>query len=129
EYFYDKRNRLTDANDPISSDRNSLNHTVSWTYDQAGNKKTQLRANNQLVTYDQYDPMNRLQIQSVQRDTTTTDQTAMTYDSAGNLATFVDGRQKQYTYKYDFLNRRTSLTYPNDDSGNATRESYTYDCA
>ena len=129
EYFYDKRNRLTDVNDPISTDRNSLNHTISWTYDQAGNKKTQLRANNQLITYDQYDALNRLQIQSVQRDTDVTDQTVMTYDSAGNLATFVDGRQKQYTYKYDFLNRRTNLTYPNDNSGNATTELYTYDFA
>lgn len=128
-YFYDKRNRLTDIDNPIGTDRNSLGHTVSWTYDQIGNKKTQLRANDQLVTYDQYDPMNRLQVQSVQRDTGVIDRTAMTYDFAGNLRTFTDGRQKQYLYEHDLMNRRTKLTYPLDDSGAAREERYHFDLA
>lgn len=129
EYFYDKRNRLTDVNDPISTDRNTLGHTISWTYDQAGNKKSQLRANNQLVTYDQYDAMNRLQVQSVQRDTATIDQTVMAYDAAGNLITFTDGRQKQYNYRYDFLNRRIVAIYPQDDAGIQREEAYHYNSA
>ena len=129
EYFYDKRNRLTDVNDPISTDRNTLGHTISWTYDQAGNKKSQLRANNQLVTYDQYDAMNRLQVQSVQRDTATIDQTVMAYDAAGNLITFTDGRQKQYNYRYDFLNRRIVTIYPQDDAGIRSEEAYHYNSA
>lgn len=129
EYFYDKRNRLTDVNDPIAADRNSLGHTVSWTYDQAGNRKTQLRANNQLITYDQYDTMNRLQVQSTQRDTDAIDQTVMTYDPAGNLTKYVDGRQKTYNYAYDLLNRRIQVTYPPYDNGLSDSEYYHYDVA
>jgi RHS repeat-associated protein len=130
EYFYDNRNRLTDMNDAmVSGAHNSLGHSVSWTYDQIGNKKTQLRANDQLITYDQYDPMNRLQIQSVQHDVGVIDRTIMTYDLAGNLRTFTDARQKQYIYGHDLLNRRTMLTYPSDDGGVTREEHYHYDLA
>lgn len=129
EYFYDARNRLTDASDPIAGNRNSRGYTVSLTYDPAGNKKSELRANNQLITYDTYDPMNRLQQQSVQRDTGITDVTHMTYDLAGNMKTFRDGRSKTYTYGYDLMNRRERLTYPLDDYGVARQEVYHYDLA
>lgn len=129
EYFYDKRNRLMHVDDPIALDRNSLGHTVSWTYDQIGNKKSQQRANNQMITYDQYDPMNRLQIQSVQHDVTVSDRTVMTYDLAGNFKTFTDARQKQYTYEYDFLNRKTKTIYPADGGGTIHEEQYHYDLA
>jgi RHS repeat-associated protein len=129
QYFYDARNRLTDFNDQISADRNNRNHTTSWTYDFASNKTSELRANNQLITFDEYDPLNRLKQQSVQRDSGVTDVTHMWYDYAGNPATFQDGRGKTYGYGYDFLNRKTSLTYPADDGGAVRVERYHYDYA
>jgi RHS repeat-associated protein len=129
QYFYDARNRLTDFNDQISTNRNSRNHTVSWTYDLASNKTSELRANDQLITFDEYDPMNRLKQQSVQRDSGVTDITRMWYDYAGNPSTFQDGRGKAYVYGHDFLNRQTSLTYPPDDGGAARIERSHYDYA
>lgn len=129
QYFYDARNRLTDFNDQISTNRNNRNHTVSWTYDLASNKRSELRANNQLITFDEYDPINRLKQQSVQRDSGVTDVTHLSYDYAGNPRTFQDGRGKSYVYDYDFLNRKTSLTYPPDDSGFGRIEAYHYDYA
>jgi RHS repeat-associated protein len=129
EYFYDERNRLSATNDPISADRNSLGYTVNWMYDAGGRKKSEQRANNQIVSYDIYDAMNRLQQQSVQRDAGVTDVTNYSYDSAGNLQTFRDGRQKSYTYGYDLLSRRTSLTYPPDDGGATRSEIYHFDLA
>lgn len=129
EYFYDERNRLRAANDPISSDRNSLGYTVSWMYDSGGRKKSEQRANNQLISWDVYDAMNRLQQKSVQRDAGVTDVTNYSYDPAGNLQTFRDGRQKSYTYGYDLLSRQISFTYPPDGGGSVRSESYHYDLA
>jgi RHS repeat-associated protein len=114
EYFYDERNRLSAINDPISSDRNSLGYSISYTYDGGGRRKSEQRANNQLVTYDNYDPMNRLTQKSVQRDTGVFDVTLMSYDFAGNLATFQDPRGKLYYYGHDYLSRPTSIVYPGD---------------
>jgi RHS repeat-associated protein len=129
QYFYDARNRLIDFNDQLAGDRNNRNHTVSWTYDFASNKTSELRANNQLVTYDEYDPMNRLKQQSVPRDAAVTDVIHMWYDYAGNLTTFQDARQKNYVTGYDLLNRKTSLTYPPDDGGATRVERYHFDYA
>jgi RHS repeat-associated protein len=130
EYFYDERNRLRAANDPISSDRNSFGYTMSWMYDAGGHKKSEQRANNQFISWDLYDAMNRLQQQSVQRDAGVTDVTNYSYDSAGNLQTFRDGRQKSYTYGYDLMGRQTSLIYPPETGGATPRsEGYHYDLA
>ena len=129
QYFYDARNRLTDFNDQLSTDRNNRNHTASWTYDPASNKTSELRANNQLISFDEYDPLNRLKQQSVQRDSGVTDVTRTWYDYADNPTTYQDGRGKTYAYGYDFLNRKTSLTYPADDGGAVRVESYHYDYA
>src|SRR6266851_2349352 len=49
-YGYDPRNRLISTDDPAGN-LNSLGHTVSITYDQASNKKSVQRANNQVITY------------------------------------------------------------------------------
>lgn len=126
-YFYDGRNRLTDVDDPISANRNSKGHTVSWMYDPASNKKSELRANSQLVSYDLYDQMNRLRLQTVQRESGITDVTEMTYDLAGNLKSMIDPRLKVYRYDYDLLNRKTHNHYPPDSSGIARQEVFTWD--
>ncbi len=125
--FYDQRNRLTDIDDPIPGNRNSNGHTVSWTYDAAGNKRTELRANNQFITFDNYDEMNRPRLQQMQRESGITDLTELTYDLAGNLTALRDPRGKIYSYEYDALNRKTVSTYPIDATGAARQERNTYD--
>ncbi|MFN2507358.1 MAG: RHS repeat-associated core domain-containing protein, partial [Chthoniobacterales bacterium] len=127
--FYDTRNRLTDVDDPSITITSDPPHTISWTYDPAGNKKTELRANDQLITYDTYDEMNRLTKQTVQRTTTAFDVTNWTYDLAGNVKTIKDPRGKIYSYDYDLMNRKTTTTYPLDSGGVARQEINTYDIA
>ena len=128
QYFYDARNRLTDANDPIAGNRNNRGYTVSWTYDPAGNKKSELRANDQLITYDTYDPMNRLMHLRVQRDEGVMDETFMWYDFAGNMTMLWDPRGEgcTYFYIYDWMNRRTDAAYLGKIE---SQESYHYDFA
>ncbi|HEV2806741.1 MAG TPA: RHS repeat-associated core domain-containing protein [Chthoniobacterales bacterium] len=116
ENFYDERNRPFAANDPLAADRNAAGYTVNWTYDAGGRRKTQQRANEQLVTYDVYDPMNRLKQQSVQRDAGIVDTTLVSYDLAGNLSTFQDARGNLYYYGHDYLGRQTSIVYPDYSS-------------
>lgn len=129
EYFYDERNRLSAANDPISADRNDLGYTVNWTYDYGGRRKAEKRANNQVVTYDTFDQMNRLKQQSVQRDSGIVDITLKTYDLDGSVLAFQDGRGKIYYYGHDLMSRPTSILYPPDDTGATRQESTHYDLA
>src|SRR4029077_9505580 len=90
-----------------------LNHTNSVVYDAHGNKMSETHANNELITYDSHDPMNRLLQKSVHRDANTVDVTHMSYDSAGNLASNTDENGNVYSYKYDAMNRITKMIYPN----------------
>jgi len=117
---YDNRNRLTSTTDALS-------HATSFTYDAHSNKLTETHANGEVITFDTYDPMNRLTHKTVQRDNNTPptlDVTQMTYDYAGNLHTFTDEDRNVYTYSYDLMNRLTSMIYPN-----ALHEDTSYDAA
>jgi RHS repeat-associated protein len=138
EYFYDARNRLIGMNDPIPTDRdtdsgNSPHHTVTYDYDQAGNKISELRANNQKITYDSYDEMNRLKQQTVPI-TSSPNLVAVTkwdWKHSGKLLSMTDPRGKQYTYEYDGLNRKTKTTYPApyDEPQYPPTEQWSYDLA
>jgi RHS repeat-associated protein len=129
EYFYDERNRPFAINDAISADRNAAGYTVNWTYDGGGRRKTETRANNQVITYDEFDAMNRLVQKSAQRDSGIVDTTVTHYDFDGSISTFQDGRGKTYNYGHDLMSRQTSILYPPDDSGVRRQESYHYDLA
>lgn len=129
EYFYDERNRLFGLKDPIATDRNAAGYTVNWTYDGGGRRKTETRANNQVVTYDEFDQMNRLLQKSVQRDAGIVDTTLMRYDFDGSMSTFQDGQGQIYYYGHDLLSRQTYLVYPPDETGATRQESYHYDLA
>src|SRR5207245_1611031 len=116
-YTYDIRDRQISTTD-------ALNHTNSVVFDAHGNKLSETHANNEVITYDSYDAMNRLLQKSVHRDTTSIDVTHMTYDSAGNLASNKDENGNVYSYTYDAMNRPLTMTYPNN-----LFESHSYDPA
>ncbi len=134
-YGYDKRDRLTSIDDPIATDRNSLGDTVTYGYDPAGNKTSERRANNQVITYDNYDSMNHLLQQTAKQAPTPDAVTKYTYDATGLLQTMQDPRlvatssAETYSYDYDLMGRKTTVTYPLDTAGVRRRESWTYDVA
>ncbi|HWY51493.1 MAG TPA: RHS repeat-associated core domain-containing protein [Chthoniobacterales bacterium] len=117
-YAYDVRDRLISTTDP-------LNHANSVVFDAHGNKMSETHANGELITYDSYDPMNRLLQKSTHRDATTTDVVHMMYDCAGNLQSQIDEDNNTYSYAYDAMNRPLSMIYPDTSK----HEDHTYDAA
>lgn len=135
QYFYDTRNRLTDADDPIISDRNSNGHTISWILDQAGNKFSQLNANGQLITFDSYDATNHLLQQTAPQGPDPAAVTKYTYYPSGLLNTMKDpllvatGSGYSYACSYDLMGRYTRLDYPAESRANLRSEDFSYDVA
>src|SRR6266487_2832321 len=125
---YDQRNRPSQVSD-------ALGNTTKFTYDTAGRKKSVTRPNTQSITYDSYDAMNRLLQQTATQTPEPNAVTKYTYTQAGLLATMQDprlvalGSTYKYTYAYDTMGRKTSVTYPPASSGSGTTESFTYDTA
>ncbi len=120
---YDERNRpwrITDA----------LNHITTITYDQFGRKKKITHPNQQTVTYDDFDQMNRVKQQTATNAGTTK---YAYYPGSGLLHTMQDPRlvatqsSEQYEYVYDLMARKTSARYPHDSGGVQTVESFVYD--
>ena len=127
-YNYDVRERLINVTDPVAADRNSNGHTVDYTYDWSNNKLTETRTNNQLITYDSYNEMNRLTQMTAQQDPTADAVTKYTWTKAGKMLTMVDPKSHTYTYTYDRLNRLITTKYPLYNGVNPT-ENYLYDIA
>lgn len=128
---YDERNRVMSITDAVP------NSPTNFKYDWSGRKASVTRPNGQIITYDSYDNMNRLLQQTVKQTPNPDAVTKYTYDSAGTdlWSTMQDPRlvalnsTYKYTYNYDQMGRKTSLTYP-PDSGNVQRtESWHYDTA
>ncbi|MGI8891402.1 MAG: RHS repeat domain-containing protein [Chthoniobacterales bacterium] len=119
-YFYDARDRLVHVNDPIATDRNSDGYTTSYTYDLASNKKSEKRANDQTITYDTYDVMNRLTQMTVHQGITADAISHYTWTKAGKIDTFTDPGGNIYNYDYDTLNRLITTTFPSG-GGTETR--------
>jgi RHS repeat-associated protein len=127
-YWYDERNRVSDVDDRMLNDsmaphRNSQGHTVSYSYDQAGNKLTELRANSQQVSYT-YDSVNHVHQMTVPQSPNPTAITVYNYDSTGLMQNMQDPNGNTYTYKYDLMGRQKELDYPG-----GTTEKWTYDNA
>lgn len=138
QYFYDARNRVTDMDDPMVNDatvphRNSDGHTVSWILDQTSNKVSQRNANNQVTTFDSYDPINRLLQQTVQQSPNPAAVTTYTYYPSGLLQFMKDphlveiGSSYAYGHTYDLMGRTTRVAYPPDSGFNLRSEWGTYD--
>jgi RHS repeat-associated protein len=125
---YDERDRPYSVRDP-------LGNVTSCTYDAAGRKASVTRANGQVITFDSYDAMNRLLQQTVKQTPDPDAVTKYTYFTSGLLATMKDPRlvatnsADSYSYAYDLMGRKTSLTYPLDSLSVHRTESWHYDTA
>lgn len=126
---YDERNRMASVTDPLGK-------VTSCTYDAAGHKASVTRPNGQVTTYDTFDAMNRLLQQTVKQTPDPDAVTKYTYYTSGLLHTMQDpqlvaiGSSYSYSYAYDNMGRKTSVTYPPAvNGGSATSESYAYDNA
>jgi YD repeat-containing protein len=100
---------------------NKTQRTVSYTYDEDGNRATSALTNTTARTYD-YTMRN--QIKSISISTRTL--VAYTYDPNGNVLTRNPQNNTSSVFAYDALNRITNITH--NFAGGATRIlSYAYD--
>ena len=115
-YTYDAANRLTG----VTTKPGALTKTVSYTYNNIGNRLTMTDPDGGETTYS-YDAANRL----VSLTNPLGQTTSYTYDDANRL-TRKDCHNEAYaTYTYDAANRL--LTLANKNSSGATISSYTYE--
>ncbi|MBI2184787.1 MAG: hypothetical protein HYU39_07510 [Thaumarchaeota archaeon] len=101
-YSYDGLDRLTSSTGPWG--------TISYTYDQVGNRLTKTEGSTTSYTYGTY---NRL---------TQAGSTNYTYDNNGNMITKNDGTDS-WTYTYDYNNMMTKAV-----KNSVTQGQYFYDC-
>ncbi|MCP4993848.1 MAG: hypothetical protein GY934_08695, partial [Gammaproteobacteria bacterium] len=140
ERDYDKRERLTDSKEKA----NSLEYLRSRGYDQNGNLKNSLDANQKPTDYT-YDKLNRI-TKTIDADS---GETLFEYDARDNLLQVTDpeGRKTVYSYtlrdeletetKHDFIATSKQRQFQYDDNGNLTHiitpeqelTKYTYDIA
>ena len=130
-YHYDNRDRLDYIINPdaVAANRNSLGHTVDYTYDVASNKKSEQRSNDQLINYNTYDNRNRLLQMTMFQAPTPVAVTHYTWTKAGKINSMTDPRGNVYSYAYDPLNRIITSTFPPDGNGLVKTETKTYDIA
>jgi RHS repeat-associated protein len=116
-YTYDSRKRRTRESAPVS-----IGTYTDFGYDGVGNKTSEKRSGDAVATVYTYDVAYRLtQVTDAKGQITKT-----TYDTGGNMLTLQDPRTDQnntniYTFSYDGLNHKLSLTYPD-----GTTETWTY---
>ncbi len=116
-YSYDGRNRLSSKQTPFG--------TLSYTYDDSGNLLTtrSSNANGTSVDYT-YDPLNRLDtIKDNRLLALNGGVTRYSYDSVGNLKSYLYPNGVTTTYNYNSLNRLASM---NSATNVATLSSYAY---
>jgi RHS repeat-associated protein len=120
---YDERNRPSSITD-------ALNHPTSFTYDTGGRKKSVTRPNNQIISYDTYDAMNRVTQQTASSAGTTK---YSYYPGSGLLQNMKDphlvdlNNGYQYAYEYDAMGRKKKVTYPPDSANVQRTEQFAYD--
>lgn len=127
---YDERNRLMSIVD-------AQNASTTFKYDAGGRRASVSRQpSGQLTTYDSYDAMNRLLQQTVKQTPDPDAVTKYSYYTSGFLHTMQDPRlvannsSEAYTYQYDSMGRKASLTYPRPTpSATPASESWHYDTA
>jgi len=155
-YGYDNVGNLTSITNPLNHnnvatlyDERNRSYSIAvggqtpttFTYDTAGRKKTITRPNGQLITNETFDAMNRVTYTTATQTPTGTARTNYEYYAYGPanlLHKFQDPRiytsdnsGEHYTYTYDGMGRKQSLTYPAEPPpSNAQRvESWHYDKA
>jgi RHS repeat-associated protein len=155
-YDYDNVGNVTSVTNPLShatttayDERNRPSsiyvggHLTTIEYDTSGRKYRITRPNGQTITYTNYDAMNRVRQQTasnVSRGNNQNIVTLYTYYTpqdpgtppVGLLHTMQDphlvNSGDQYTYAYDNMGRKLSVTYPAESDGTTHRhENFTYD--
>jgi RHS repeat-associated protein len=135
--YYDKQNRVKFIDDPMVNDpntphRNSDGYSVSYIYDEGGNKIRERRVDSKICKYT-YNNMGRLETKSGFAVDTTQDPfpdiVTYEYNRMGSLKTITDPLGREYKYTNDALGRRLTAEYPKDASGTARLESWHYDIA
>lgn len=116
-YSYDSRNRL------ISKKINNWNKTVSYTYDEVGNRTSMIDPNGNLTSYT-YDAGNRL-TSVVNSFGTTTFQ----YNSTGRMTRQDNPNGTYVTYTYSDVGRLTQISNFGSDNSIVSSYAYTYDNA
>ena len=117
-FNYDQRDRLISVLRPLSQ-------TTTYAYDQASNKIKETRPDLKFRTWDTFDNRNRVKHMTGFLG----DGTSYVYDFAGNLTQMTDSKGAIYGFGYDYLNRKTSATYPPDSGGVVRNEAWVYDDA
>jgi RHS repeat-associated protein len=135
--YYDKQNRVKFIDDPMVNDpntphRNSDGYSVSYIYDEGGNKIQERRVDSKICKYN-YDNMGRMKTKSGYAVDTTPDPfpdlIQYDYNRMGMLKTVTDPLGREYKYTNDALGRRLTAQYPKDASQTARVESWHYDIA
>jgi len=132
-FYYDERNRQKEVHDVYGN-------VTKFKYDTAGRKYSIERPNGQVITYEDYDVMNRLKRQRVTQTPDPDAVTKYTYYAPGegpvgllktmqdpHLVAFNNG--EAYKYEYDTMGRKKKLTYPLDSANIRRIEQWTYDTA
>jgi RHS repeat-associated protein len=110
-FYYDLEWQLTGTSDPEG-------HATSWTYDLAGNRKTQTDARGNTYTWN-YDNRNRVVSEVNALNQTTT----FSYDAAGNRLSRLNAAGELTFWNYDAMNRVTT------NGAGALAYAYEYDLA
>src|SRR5262249_6331125 len=131
---YDERNRPSSVTD-------ALNNITAFTYDTAGRQNKITRPNNETITYDTFDAMNRVTQRTVKQTPGPDAVTKYTYygpgqgQPVGSLKTMQDPHltgTNYYKYEYDTMGRKKKLTYPPEtrpNNGTQRTEQWAYDNA
>ena len=113
---YDERNRQYSISD-------STGKVTTIAYDAGGRRKSITRPNGQIISTDNFDALNRPLQQTVKQTPDPDAVTKYTYYASGLLQTLQDphlvaiSSPYTYSYSYDSMGRKTTMTYPPDSSG------------
>jgi RHS repeat-associated protein len=132
--IYDERNRPSEIDDVYGN-------ATSFQYDTAGRRKKITRPNNETITYDTFDAMNRVTQLTASQTPSPNAVTKYVYYAPGEgqpvgfLKTMQDPHLAGTNYnkwEYDTMGRKKKLTYPPEtkpNNGTQRTEQWTYDAA
>ena len=123
-HTYNDANLLITTLTPVSRD-NGLTYDVSYTYDAAGRKISEINEKGIVLSYE-YDHAGRLTKTTV-TDTTESTIGQITYDAMGNILTQTDGNGNTTTYTYNRLGLVKTRTTQGDASIPSDTTVYQYD--